>query len=183
MKLSQNNMISEPHIIHKLSMFHIATTRFNNNTWDENQRYRNNNNVPVIYGTDLKIRSTYLPGMCLFVIEMNNESNKIMGMGVITNTLVPETHHIYKNYAYNFYIYQGKQWFSRDTIYNYDPEIVDVFDTVLFKGKSHLKRQTGITIISETLFRNWTQYNLDILKQKIRNMYIHHKITTPPQST
>ena len=66
-------------------MFYLACTRFNNQTYQENKNYRIQSNEPVIYCSGFKIRTTYSPGALIFVIEMNNSTNKIEGIGFIKN--------------------------------------------------------------------------------------------------
>ena len=155
-------------------MFHIACTRFNNTTYDENMVYRQRFNENVIYGTTLKIRNIYASGGYIFVAEMNNEKNKIEGIGLIKNMLVNDRRHkIYDNDEYNRYIYRGKYWLSREQILNFNPEILEIFDNILFKGKSHLKCRIGITIITEKLFVHWN-YELLCLKKMIKELFIHY---------
>jgi hypothetical protein len=155
-------------------MFHLACTRFNNSTYKENVDYRNKHNENVIYGASLKIRNIYSIGSLIFVAEMNNEKNKIEGVGLIKNQLVLDKRHkIYENGEYNSYIYRGKYWLSRETLENLDPAIIEIFDNILFKGKSHLKCRTGITILTEKLFTHWI-YELRILKNKIKCVFLDH---------
>jgi hypothetical protein len=155
-------------------MFHLACTRFNNSTYKENVDYRNKHNEHVIYGASLKIRNIYSIGSLIFVAEMNNEKNKIEGVGLIKNQLVLDKRHkIYENGEYNSYIYRGKYWLSRETLENLDPEIIEIFDNILFKGKSHLKCRTGITILTEKLFTHWI-YELRILKNKVKCAFLYH---------
>ena len=155
-------------------MFHLACTRFNTSTYDENMTYRQNNNINVIYGVTIKIRDIYSLGSSIFVVEMNNETNKIEGIGLIKNSLMSEKKHkIYiNNKEYNRYVYGGKYWMSRTQILDFDKEIVEILEIVLFKGRSHLKRMTGITIIREKLFMNW-DYNLNVLKAKIKRLFLN----------
>ena len=153
-------------------MFYIACTRFNNDTYKENIDYRSKNGEVVIYGAALKIRNTYSIGSLMFVAEMNNEKNKIEGIGLIKNQLVSDKRHkIYDNNEYNRYIYRGKHWLSREKIDSLDPEINEIFDNILFKGKSHLKCRTGITIITDKLFTHW-DYELRTLKNKIKTIFL-----------
>ena len=155
-------------------MFYLACTRFNNTTYDENIRYRDKHKENVIYGSTLKIRDKYPVGSLIFIAEMNNETNKIEGIGLIKNQLVHDRRHkIYDNNEYNRYIYRGKYWLSRKQINEFDPEILEIFDTILFKGKSHLKCRIGITIITEKLFIHWI-YELKELKSKVKNLFIHY---------
>ena len=155
-------------------MFYIACSRFNNITYQENTDYRNKNKEVVIYSAPLKIRNIYSPGSLIFVAEMNNETNKIEGIGLIKNLLVSDKYHkIYTNGEYNRYTYRGKYWLSRSQINNFDSEIIEILDTVLFKGKSHLKCRTGITILTEKLFVHWI-YDLHILKTKVKSAFLHY---------
>ena len=155
-------------------MFHIACTRFNNSTYKENIEYRQKNKEDVIYGSAFKIRDIYSPGCLIFVAEMNNETNKIEGIGLIRNLLVSDKRHkIYENSDYNRYIYRGKYWINRIQLDNLDIEIGQILDNILFKGKSHLKFRTGITIITDKLFTHW-DYELRTLKNKIKYSFLDY---------
>ena len=79
---------------------------------------------------------------------------------------------IYSNSDYNRYLYNGDYWISRDTILEKDDEIAKICDTVLFKGKSNLKRLSGISVLTAQLFTNW-DYKLSVLKEKIRALFIN----------
>jgi hypothetical protein len=152
-------------------MFHIACTRFNNQTYKDNTDYRIKNDEPVIYGSAFKTRHIYSAGALIFVAEMNNETNKIEGIGLIKNLLVSDKYYkIYEDNFYNRYIYRGKYWLRRDQL---DTEIIETFDTILFKGKSNMKRMSGITVLTEKLFTNW-DYNLRELKNKVKNAFLNH---------
>ena len=155
-------------------MFYLACTRFNDTTFTENMNYRNKNNEIVIYGSTLKIREIYPPGSLIFIAEMNNEHNRIEGIGLIKNWLVHDRRHkIYENNEYNRYIYRGKYWLSRDQIDEFNPQILEIYDNILFKKKSHLKCRIGITIITEKLFVHW-DYELQILKNMVKNLFINY---------
>lgn len=156
-------------------MFYLACTRFNNITYDENLRYRNKHNEPVIYGSTLKIRDIYASGIFMFIVEMNNEKNRIEGIGLIKNSLVYDKRHkIYKsNDEYNRYIYRGKYWLNREQINEFEPELLEIFDNILFKGKSHLKCRIGITVITDKLFLRWN-YDQNIVKNMVKQTFIHY---------
>jgi hypothetical protein len=155
-------------------MFYIACTRFNNATYKENIDYRIKYDESVIYGPAFKIRDIYPPGALIFVAEMNNETNKIQGIGLIKNSLVSDIRHkVYDNGEYNRYIYRGNYWISREDLLILDPEIIVIFDNILFKGKSHMKFRTGITILTEKLFTHWI-YDLRILKKQVRTAFSNH---------
>jgi len=153
-------------------MFYLACTRFNNATYAENTNYRNKNNEIAIYGTTLQIRHIYDLGIQIFVVEMNNEQNKIEGIGLIKNLLVCDKRHkIYDNDEYNRYIYKGKYWLSRSQINNVNEKITEIFENILFKGRSHLKCRMGITIITQKLFVRWN-YDLQIVKNMVKHVFL-----------
>lgn len=155
-------------------MFHLACTRFNNSTYDENMTYRETHGEKVMYGSTLKIREIYNHGSLLFIAEMNNEKNLIEGIGLIKNVLVYDKRHkIYENNEYNRYIYRGSYWLSRIQINAFNPKILEILDTILFKGKSHLKCRIGITVITEKLFVHW-DYDLIILKHMVKELFLHY---------
>lgn len=155
-------------------MFYIACTRFNNDTYKENLNFRIKHDEKVIYGPDFKIRDIYPPGSLIFVVEMNNETNKIQGIGLIKNLLVSDKKYkIYENGQYNRYIYRGNFWISREDLMILNYKIVETFDTILFKGKSHMKYRSGITIITDKLFSHWT-YELSLLKKQVKTAFLEY---------
>ena len=156
-------------------MFYLACISFNNITYNENMCYRNKCNHKVIYGSMLKIREIYPKESLIFIAEMNNTENKIEGIGLIKNVLLyNRKDKIHENTECNRYIYRGKYWLSRTQILEVDFEILNIFDDILFKGKSHLKNRIGIRIITDNLFVNWVSYDLIILKNKVKNVFLHY---------
>lgn len=153
-------------------MYHIASTRFNNVTFAENMECRRKTGELVLYGTSIRIHQKYEIGCIMFVCEMNNEENQIEGIGIIKNQVVHEKKYkIYSDSDYNRIIYRGSHWLSRENLLLLDEELVNIFDKMLFKGKSHLKRQSGITVITEKLTKNWQQ-DLDQLKRRIKDLFV-----------
>ena len=154
-------------------MFHIASTRFNNATLAENMAYRQKKGEIVIYGTSISTHKKYPVGSIFAVFEMNNEENRIEGIGLITNNIVfDKKHKIYSDSDYNRYIYRGKYWISREQLLVLDQDLVTTFDKILFKGKSHLKRQSGITVVTEKLTKKW-DHDMAILKRRIKGIFIN----------
>ncbi len=154
-------------------MFHLACTRFNNETYRENWKYRQQHKIPVIYGSSLKIREIYPIGCHIFVIEMNNETNEIEGVGLIENKQSTDKYYrIYKNDQYNKYAYKGNQWLPKEC---FEPEIISILTQVLFKGRSHLKCRIGITILTNKLFIRW--------KSQLSSILSHIKETMEGQPT
>ena len=160
------------HIYHK--HFDVLTTRFSSLTFKENYDYRqqlmnekNKSNL-CVYGVKTRISHEINGyGKFLFVLEMNNTINKIMGIGIIKCTLDKiQTRKIYSDERFNTYIYSSiyyapilkrlcdkKDYYLNDDkfkkwTYDYEenihPEFIQYLETVIeplcFKGKSHLKR-------------------------------------------
>jgi hypothetical protein len=127
---------------------------------------------PVLYGTGIRIHQKYEIGCLMFVCEMNNEENQIEGIGLIKNQVAHEKKYkIYSDPDYNRMIYRGSHWLSREQLIMLDEELVTIFDQMLFKGKSHLKRQSGITVVTEKLTKNWQQ-DLDQLKRRVKDLFM-----------
>ena len=129
-------------------------TRFNNETWQENKLWRERNefngclyNTPIYIKEDIPILET------LFVIEMNNETNKILGFGRINNRVhVDKKYNIHKDRNYNRHTYKGKLRIDMNHISN--PTLIEKFEKLedrLFRSKSHFKRGHGLQQLSPDL--------------------------------
>ena len=75
-------------------MYTIVTSRFNNETRDANYVYRQKHNFACMYCSPLELSPKIPYNTPVFVIEMNNSTNKIEGIGLIKNKL--ETGKYYK---------------------------------------------------------------------------------------
>jgi hypothetical protein len=140
----------------------VATTRFNSKTYEENENYRRRL-CPSgsIYGTPMKMKDKIPLESLVYVIEMNNSTNKIEGIGVVYNRLVLEKrHHIYSDMDYNRYIYRGTKRLSVSNITDeYNRRVIFVLEQLLFKGGRHCKRSQGITVLSDWIVHN--RYGFD----------------------
>lgn len=127
----------------------MLTTRFTTETYLENSRYRETNNIICVYSVSLPI-SDKLPVKNYYVIEMNNSINKIMGIGVISKNLYP-VNQIYTNRYYNRYTYKGKKHFkfhdlTTGTLLSEENEkLILIIEKKIFYGKGHLKRGSSKT--------------------------------------
>lgn len=166
-----------------MSKTYIASTRFNEQTLLENRMYRETKQIQgCIYGTNMKINEKYPLNTTMVVVEMNNSTNQIEGIGIIKNLVaLDKKYKIYENGEYNRYIYKGKQWISRDQIMRLNEDIVKLFEIILFKGKSNLKRMSGICVVTEKLISNWNKNKqisnakiIEKLLERITSMFIHY---------
>jgi hypothetical protein len=124
---------------------HIMTTRFNNETLEENKKYRESlSKVKCIYCCPDAIARAIPYESTLFVLEMNNSENKIVGIGKIKNNPKLQKYVVYNENNYNRYQYIGKQRIDRNEMDEEEEEIMQLFDNWCFKGMGHMKRGQGI---------------------------------------
>jgi hypothetical protein len=112
----------------------------------------------------------------MFVIEMNNSTNKIEGIGLIKNK--PETKRYYKVHQdgnTNRYIYIGNYHLDRDMIEEYNSPLVYALEVILFTGYMHSKRGAGLTRIPQTALTRDVCEGINI-KKEIRQLFLHHFI-------
>jgi hypothetical protein len=105
---------------------------------------------------------------------MNNSTNKIEGIGLIKNRI--ETQKYYKVHSdtnTNRYTYVGKHFIDRNTIAIYNPELIHILDQILFKGKTHSKRGSGLTTIPEKVLKFDICKDIDV-KKELKNIFDNH---------
>jgi hypothetical protein len=159
-------------------MFTVVTGRYDNETWNASLSYRTKRNITCIYAPPCKLSSAIHLDSPVFVIEMNNSTNQIMGIGLIKNKLV--TDKVYKvqlDTNCNRYIYIGEYHLSREVLNDYNDFLVYVLEEILFKGYTHSKRGTGLTKIPDKVLKFDICKGLDI-KKEIRNIFIRHYSST-----
>ena len=155
-------------------MFSVVTDRYNDETWEASIRYRKRKNLACIYAPPYKLAENIDINSPVFVIEMNNTRNQIMGIGLIKNKLVTDkVYKVQEDSNHNRYIYIGEYHISREVLDNYNPFLVYVLDEILFKGYTHSKRGSGLTKIPEKVLKLDVCEGLNI-KNEIRNIFIHH---------
>lgn len=146
------NLINNKYYTFKdlFSKFDIYTTRFDNITYEENIEFKKKNSIEggCIYGVD-KLQ-THNMNKVLFILEMNNDKNKIMGIGIIICSLSSNQDiNIYSKNQYNNYIYKGNYYIkifnNPNIISHWRKFIYDEFEKKIFLGKSNQKRSRGIT--------------------------------------
>lgn len=162
-------------------MFTLVTTRYNNKTWNEAITYRNRKKIECVYGPPCRLSPSIDLNSPVFVIEMNNDINEIMGIGLIKNKIATDKiYKIYEDTNFNRYIYMGDYHISRELLEDYNPELVYILDEILFKGYTHSKRGSGLTKIPEKVLKLEICESVDI-KKEIRKIFIYHfreKITS-----
>jgi hypothetical protein len=155
-------------------MLTVATGRYDNDSWDATLQYRAKRKLACIYASPFKFSPRIELNSPVFVIEMNNSINEIMGIGLIRNKF--ETDKVYKvqpDTNCNRYIYIGEYYMSRELLNRHNPFLVYVLDEILFKGRTHSKRGAGLTKIPEKVLKFDVCEGLDI-KTEIRNIFVVH---------
>jgi len=121
----------------------IVTTRFNDATWLENMAYRERHNIKCIYCSP-ETTANFIPADgIMFVLEMNNDTNRIMGIGMVKNHPICNKHRVYRNGNYNRYVYTSKYRIDRTEMTEMEEKIMQAFDILCFTGNSHMKRGQG----------------------------------------
>jgi len=118
----------------------FLTTRFTDETLRENMRFRATHKVACIYNLMVPIAEHH-PFRNLYVLEMNNTKDELVGIGVITKKRWPKEQ-VYENPYYNRYTYKGDLYFPSSEL---PPQFVKELEDRLFRGKGHLKRGKSMT--------------------------------------
>ena len=137
-------------------MYYLATTRFNTDTWNENNKWREKNHcVGCAYCSPVRIADKYTQDSYMFILEMHNDKNKIQGIGLIKNkNHIGKYHKIYEDRNYNRYIYKSKKRIDRKELTRQQKKIIRILDILVFKGSTHLKRGQGIIVVPRWISEN-----------------------------
>ena len=123
---------------------YLLTSRFTNATFQENKQYRLKNNVPCIYCSPDPITKKIPSDAIVFVLEMNNEQNRIEGIGMIRNHPIVNKYNVYQEGNYNRYVFKGKYYINRLEMVDKEEDLMQAFDILCFKGNKHMKRGQGL---------------------------------------
>ena len=144
----------------------LYLTHFNNFTYEENKRWREINNIITIYNSPIQLPSNINSQSKIYVIEMNNSTNQIEGVGIIKcKQRLDKKYKIYSEQNYNRYTYIGNKRIDRDS---FDEETLKNLEYRLFIGKSdlkptirrgtHLKRGQGIKKVPQDIEFDYFNY-------------------------
>jgi hypothetical protein len=150
----------------------LLTSRFNNDTWRQNEEYRNKNRqIGCVYCSPDPVSQIIPNESIMFILEMNNETNYIMGIGMVRNHPIINKHRVYDNGNYNRYVFTGNTRISRKDMTVEEEEIMQVFDILCFTGNRHMKRGQGLKSFPvDMLYR--CNKRLDLV-QFITDMFKH----------
>jgi len=134
--------------------YYLMTIRYSNQTHSEMKTYCEKNRgkaIKCVYGCPKPISDCVIRDSVLFVLEMNNDENRIEGVGMIRNTLQEpvvksRTFQIHEDGNLNRHVYIGSKRIDRSEMTEYEESVMAAFDIICFKGRNHQKRCHGITI-------------------------------------
>lgn len=137
----------------------ITVTRFNNKTFGEFNDYCRKNNV-MVYNSPIRAKNSIPYKDKIIVLEMNNETNKITGLSVVINKVHDRLHRIYSDNNYNRFTFEIVNRIETSDLEENENIIIQRLENIVFKGKGHMKRGSGLTVIG--------QKNLDREKLKTK---------------
>ena len=149
-------------------MVFICTTRFNTETLQQNCAWRRRNKKldECVYGSPIPVKHAVRENAWIIVLEMQNDANRIVGIGLVKNSPnlpnVPIPHNsksgvgsggglkpsVYNCGNYNRFIYQGA--YRIDLLSNEieltreEQLVIKMLELALFYGPNHSKRGKGI---------------------------------------
>jgi hypothetical protein len=99
----------------------------------------------------------------MFVIEMNNTSNKIEGIGLVRNNVrLDITFEVYEEGDFNRYVFRGDHRLNRKEL---PDDLVSLLEHILFVGKSHYKRGRSVTSVGNKFFKKCKELGGDELSR------------------
>ncbi len=134
--------------------FYIGTTRFNDTTWEENCEWRRRHRWEgCVYGANKRMPKHVPRDALVYVLEMNNQRDMIMGIGLVRNFFDGNRDiWVYKSEPdYNRFFYHSRYRRDRDDIEN--KKMLAVLELMVFKGYGHNKRGQSITTIPWKRFK------------------------------
>ena len=148
---------------------YLMTSRFSTETYNENYNYRKKTNLGCIYCSPIRTSNEIPIESIMFVLEMNNTNDRIMGIGMVRNHPIMNKYRVYENENYNRYVFTGKNRIDRNEMNKEEEVIMKALDILCFKGSKHMKRGQGLQMFPiETLYK--CMKLIDIIKF-IGNMF------------
>lgn len=158
-------------------MYRVCCTRFTNKTWEQNNIWKEkHNHSGCIYNSPTKIKEV-IPLQCVvFMVEMNNELNIIIGVGMLKNHIHTDKYYkIYEEGNYNRYTYKSSFRIDRTEFKERETYYIEKLENLIFKGKTHIKRSQGITEIPGWIFEKIPINFIEIFKNMFIEKYFNEK--------
>lgn len=160
-------------------MYKVCCTRFTNKTWEENNVWKEKHNYSgCIYNSPTRIKDTIPLQSVVFMIEMNNELNIIMGIGILKNYIHTDKYYkIYEDGNYNRYTYKSSYRIDRSEFKHKNKIYIEILEQLIFKGSYHIKRSQGITQLPFWISENNHIDFVKLLKKMFIKKYFKNEQT------
>ena len=146
-----------------LTAITVCITRYSNTTWAERTAWlAANPQHACIYKSPVPIKASIPYEAPLFVLEMNNDTNRIMGVGRIVNEIrADRPYRVYADQNYNRYTYLGRHRVDRAVIMQSktNARVIETLERMLFYGGRHAKRGQGIDELPVRILKNKPGYS------------------------
>jgi len=163
----------------------ILTTRFNAKTLVENRSFLENINstgdknhgIACIYCAPSEISEKIPIGSRCAVLEMDNDANMIIGIGLIENKACKKKISVYEWGYYNRVNYIGYFRIERKDMSPEELKTMAVLELKCFKGSGHLKRGKGLTMFPIAYLFELFENDIDV-ETIIREMFNRRFLTS-----
>ena len=155
--------------------FKIGTVRFTDQTYQNNLDWKIRKNWKgCCYGFDKLMPNSINIGDKVYIIEMNNSINEIMGIGLIRNhNRADKRYCIYSDGNYNRYNYRSDYRIDRAEFKKNNNSLLELLELLVFKGYTHLKRGQGIQLVKKKKYKEIeSKFSKEDVLNMIKNLFI-----------
>jgi len=125
----------------------LFSIRYYHEQFEELKHWKNINNSDnkTIYGCSIRIKEEVPINKFLYVIEMDNSNDRILGIGRIkVRVWKDKLYKIHSNKRYNRIVYKGKYHIDASKFTDEEKYYINILEDLMFHGKNHIKRGRGI---------------------------------------
>ena len=146
----------------------LCTTRFNNKTYAENKIGRVRLNVECFYANPFPMKGSKM----MYVLELNIEENRIMGIGRVSNVLNNDVYQIYEDESYNKRYFSGAYRINMEDLKTEEEkQLILILEGICFRGRGHLKRGHRMLGFPKKIIGQCLQHEFDIISE-IHQMFL-----------
>lgn len=157
----------------------LCTTRFNNKTYAENKIGRARLNVECFYANPSTMKGTKM----MYVLELNIEENKIMGIGRVPNVLHGNVYKIYEDESYNKRYFSGAYRINMEDLKTEEEkQLMESLEGICFRGRGHLKRGHRMLCFPKKIIGQCLQHEVNIISE-IHQLFMRKYNNTNPTNT
>ena len=161
----------------KYRKIYLLTTRYNDKTLSANRTFleKSGAKYQCIYSSPASISDKIPVGSKCAVLEMNNDANRIIGIGLIDKREYKKKLWVQEWGHYNRVHYTGYYRIDREEIEQNPRDVKEkivmkILDLLCFKGSGHLKRGKGLTMFPVSYLYSYFERGVD-LEGEIREIF------------